>query len=198
MNASNPPASSLDRWIHHPLAPWLAFAWGLAEATWFFIVPDVALTVIGCRSLRAGSKACAAALAGALVGGAFMYQAGSAAPEMARAWIGNVPAIRPPLIERVQAQLNERGLGALLIGPTLGIPYKIYAVESGARAVGLRPFLAVSIPARGIRFLLSLLLANGIARLIAPWTKRRPKTELTILAGFWAVFYTYYFVHFGW
>jgi membrane protein YqaA with SNARE-associated domain len=175
-----------------------AFLWGLAEATVFFIVPDVFLTVAACRSLRASMEACGWALGGALLGGAIMYTAGRNHPEYARDWLKRVPAIDAKLIQRVQMQESEQGLWAVLIGPTVGIPYKIYAVEWGARQENLPAFLLVSIPARGIRFLFSSLVAAGIARLLAPWTRRRPQIELTILAVWWIGFYAFYFSHFGW
>jgi len=189
---------ALERFVHSRAAQFAAFAWGLAEATLFFIVPDVLLTMIGCRSIRASLKATGAAILGALLGGLVMFAAGHAAPETARTLLAHVPGIHPQLIERVQAQLSERGLGAVLLGPIVGVPYKIYAVEWGARHGNLSMFLLISIPARGIRFLLSALLAGSVARLIAPWTRRRPRTEMAILALFWTVFYTFYFLAFGW
>ena len=175
-----------------------AFLWGLAEATVFFIVPDVFLTLAGCRSLRASMKACGWALCGALLGGVIMYTAGRNDPENARDLLTRVPAIDAGLIQRVQIQESEHGLSAVLIGPTVGVPYKIYAVEWGARQGNLPAFLLISVPARGIRFLLTSLWAAGIARLLAPWTRRRPQVEMAILAVFWIGFYVFYFSHFGW
>ena len=187
----------LDRFACGPAAPIGALMWGLAEATLFFIVPDVILTVIACRSLRAAGKATLLAILGALCGGMIMYVAAGASPEALRSTLLHIPGISSPLVERVQAQLSERGLLAVLIGPTEGVPYKIYAVEWGASHGEWQPFLLISIPARGIRFLLGVLLAGGIARLIAPWTKRRANVELAILVAFWLGFYTFYFRHFG-
>jgi len=189
---------SFDKLLAHPLMLGAAFAWGLSEAIWFFIVPDVLLTVIACRSLRAGSFAAVAALAGALVGGALMYRAGSLDDPGAKVWLMRVPGIHQPLIDRVHSQVSEHGAFALLRGPTLGIPYKIYAVEYGSRSTGLQPFLLLSVPARGIRFAFSVLVAAGLARLLARWTKRRRVIEFTVLAEVWVAFYVFYFVHFGW
>ena len=188
----------LDRLVHSAAMPAMAFLWGLAEATLFFIVPDVLLTLIGCRSLRAGFGACGAALLGALTGGVIMYTAGHTAPEASRALLARVPAIQQPLVEGVRRQVEERGVSAVLFGPTRGVPYKIYAVEWGARSGNLPVFLLISIPGRGIRFCLSVLLAAGAARLLGPWTRRRPTTEMFIWALFWVGFYAWYFSHFGW
>jgi hypothetical protein len=50
----------------------IAALWGLAEATLFFIVPDVWLTLITVWSPRKALIACLFALLGALAGGALM------------------------------------------------------------------------------------------------------------------------------
>jgi membrane protein YqaA with SNARE-associated domain len=188
----------LDRFVHGPAAQFAAFVWGLAEATLFFIVPDVLLTAIGCRSIRAGFKATGFAILGALLGGLIMYLFAGVSPETSQTMLTYVPAIHPRFVDDVRSQLLERGLIAVLFGPTEGVPYKIYAVEWGVRHGNLPLFLLISIPARGIRFLFSILLAGGISRMIAPWTKRRAQTEMTVLALFWVVFYAFYFTHFGW
>src|SRR5947208_38903 len=100
----------------------LAFAWGLAEATFFFIVPDVLLTLIACRALKSAIKGTVASLAGALAGGTIMYLFGTRDIEAARTFLDHVPAIDPALITRVAGQISESGLLAILIGPMKGIP----------------------------------------------------------------------------
>ncbi|GEM_PF-3959884 len=47
----------------------VALAWGFAEATLFFIVPDVWLTLVARERLRTGLIASLYSLAGALAGG---------------------------------------------------------------------------------------------------------------------------------
>jgi membrane protein YqaA with SNARE-associated domain len=190
--------SALDAFISSRATLALAFAWGLAEATFFFIVPDVLLTLIACRTLRSAMKATATALLGALAGGALMYAFGSRDPDSARAFLDHVPAISPALITRVAAQISESGLVAVLLGPLRGIPYKIYAVEWGAQNRSLVALLLISIPARYVRFFLASVAARGIARLIEPLTHHRAAIEMVILAVIWMAFYCYYFAHFGW
>lgn len=188
----------LDKFLNSVNAQIAAFVWGIAEATAFFIVPDVLLTAIGCRSIRAGLKATALATLGALIGGIIMYALGRQLPEQSQTFLTHIPAIHSRLIEQVQTQLSAHGLLALLIGPTEGIPYKIYATEWGIRHGNLLAFLLVTIPARGTRFMFSVLLANGIGRLIQPWTKRNVLNEMMVLAIFWIGFYGVYFWLLGW
>src|SRR6185369_10685978 len=130
---TNPSSHSLDRFANGLAASAAAFTWALAEATWFFIVPDVLLTLVACRSIRGALKAGLAAIGGALLGGFILWAAGRVSPETSREWITRVPGIHPVQVERVRAELADHGLGALLLGPTRGVPYKIYAIESGDR-----------------------------------------------------------------
>jgi membrane protein YqaA with SNARE-associated domain len=169
-----------------------SFAWGLAEATVFFIVPDVWLTILGCRDVRRAMKATVVALLGALVGGAIMFGVGS------RDVLRHVPGVHETLISAVDMDISRHGIAAVLVGPLKGVPYKIYAVEWRARGGGLLPFLLISIPARWIRFALSACVARAIANWLARWTHRRTGVELAILGAFWITFYAIYFAHFGW
>jgi len=188
----------VDRFIAGRAARLVAFAWGFAEATFFFLLPDVFLTALAARNLGAAVRATLAALAGALLGGTVMYAFGHAAPERARALLDAVPAIGPALVASVRAQLAAHGLLALALGPARGTPYKIYAVEWGARGGSLPAFLLVSVPARWLRFLLTTLVAAAAMRVLAPWTGRRAHVELALLGLAWAVVYAAYFAHFGW
>jgi membrane protein YqaA with SNARE-associated domain len=190
--------SALDEFASSRAMLVLAFAWGLSEATFFFIVPDVLLTLIACRALKPAIRATAVALIGALAGGALMYAFGGRQPDSARLFLDHVPAISSELINRVAGQIAESGLPAVLLGPLKGIPYKIYAVEWGAQNKSLIAFLLISIPARYVRFFLASVAARVIAKLLEPITHHRAVTEISVLAFIWVAFYSYYFAHFGW
>jgi hypothetical protein len=165
-----------------------SFAWGLAEATFFFFVPDIILTFLAIRNFRTALRASLAALAGALIGGVLMYLWGLHATEQATAFLIHIPGIHAPLVDAVHGQLRDQGLTAMLLGPLRGTPYKIYAVEWGSLQGGLVAFLLVSIPARYVRFLLGVVFCAAFRRVLKPrW-----------LAIFWIVFYVWYFWRFGW
>jgi len=174
----------------------IAGLWGFAEATLFFLVPDIWLTALAVRrGLKPALLACLAALAGALLGGLAMYCWGAADPEAAREMLGWVPAINTAMIARVQAELHAIGVPAIFLGPLLGVPYKIYAVEAAAAGIGIATFLAVSIPARLIRFLVVTMVAWAFSAALAGRTTAR--FRLALLAGAWAVFYAAYFAVMG-
>jgi membrane protein YqaA with SNARE-associated domain len=118
----------------------IAALWGFAEATLFFIVPDVWLTVIAVWSLRKASMVCLFALLGALTGGALMYGWGYMAPGMALTTLERIPGIHPDMLLAVAAALREYGLLAPFWGPIHGIPDKIYAVQAPALGIGCGAF----------------------------------------------------------
>ena len=108
-------AAGNERRIH----AWAA-AWGLAEGTFFFIVPDVWLSWVALRRARTARKAALSALAGALAGGALVHGwARRAEADVTRASLLRVPAITPEMIAEVEAGL-ERGMPAMVLGPLRG------------------------------------------------------------------------------
>lgn len=169
----------------------IAALWGFGEATLFFIVPDVFLTVVALRDRHAALLACGAAVIGALAGGLLLYRWGRADPSGATSALLAVPAIGPGMIQDVRSGLASNGLVALFLGPLKGTPYKIYAVVSGESGLSLPLFLLVSIPARGVRFIGMTLAASWVSHgPLSSWPLRR-KRALAI--GAWTVFYAVYF-----
>ena len=170
---------------------WIASAWGLAEATLFFFVPDVFLTWGALERPKRACVACGFALAGALVGGAAMFAWGGADAESARAALDALPGIRPDMIADVRADLAEYGPVALFTGPPRGVPYKIYAVEWGALGGGLAGFLLQSVPARLLRFLLAVVIASLVRRRVLARLSLRACRAVHV--AIWVAFYAWYF-----
>lgn len=170
--------------------------WGFAEATFFFLVPDVWLSFLALEGFSPAVAGSLAALAGALHGGALLWIFGRRSPVNAFTFVTRVPGIGPALIEEVRRQAAQKGAGAVFLGPLRGIPYKIYAVEAGATRRSLAVFLSVSIPARYLRFFLvagAFWLAGRYPLAGMPMETRR-----IVVGLFWLVFYAFYFRKFGW
>ena len=176
----------------------VAIGWGLAEATLFFIVPDVWIGLLALFDWRAGLRAVGWAVAGALIGGAIMYGVGARLePARSARLLDAVPAISPGMIERVEEEIRERGPAGMLLGPLRGTPYKIYARTAGLQDRSLTAVLLWTIPARGARFALIALLA-----VLGGWFVRRLIGEragwLLALYGLaWVAFYAGYFWTYG-
>jgi len=164
----------------------LAFCWGFAEATVFFVVPDVCLSFIALDSFSGAFQASLFSLAGALLGGSVMYCLGRRAPGTARSLLERIPAISPVSVDLVESDVVALGGRAIVLGPLKGIPYKIYAVECGALRRSFLRFALVSIPARYPRFLLSVLAAAALRAFITPY----------VLCAIWLTFYIFYFWRF--
>lgn len=165
--------------------------WGLAEATLFFIVPDVLLSAVALTSVRRALVIAVWVLAGALVGGALMWAVGRTAPETGHSLLVLLPAIDAGMVADVGEQLGTSGLPALFAGPVTGTPYKIYAVQSGQLGIGLVEFLLVSIPARMLRFVAVTLAVGGVGRVLERWLGLRARR--IVLALSWSAFYAWYF-----
>ena len=123
-----------------------ALVWGFAEATLFFVVPDVLLSWIALHQPRRAWIACGWAVAGALVGGTVMYAWGAVDVDSALAALEHVPAINRTMCDAVGEQFHQQGISAIFLGPISGTPYKIYAVQAGAGRISLALFLLVCRP----------------------------------------------------
>lgn len=170
----------------------IAGLWGFAEATLFFIVPDVWLSVMAVRrGARAALAGCLFAAAGALAGGAVMYGWGKLDPRGIAAVLAAVPAIDADMVAGVRAGLVAQGGTAMILGAFSGIPYKIYAATAADAGLGPWFFLAVSVPARLLRFVAVALVVAAVSKGIAPWVAL--KGRLALLFVLWTVLYAFYF-----
>ena len=175
----------------------LAFTWGLAEATIFFIVPEVLLSRVA--MLRGGKnalRACVWALAGSIIGATVIYYAASIGhgPGLLRLmdWL---PGITPDLIDQAHDGLEDHGISAVFAGAFTGIPFKLYATHAGSMHVGWFLFLLASAVVRFVRFSVTSLLAWFIATKLL---HSLPRSRLQLLhVAFWTVFYAVYFTRHG-
>ena len=175
----------------------ISFLWGFAEATFFFVVPDVWLSalVLGTEKREAYINIAFASL-GALLGGVLIYFLAAPYFDEVRGFFDYVPAISDALITETKVNIEQAGmLYALFEGMFLGIPYKLHAFWAGVTGYGFLLFLAASMIARTFRFLVIVGLAHGVSIAL---TKRLKLKQLFILHGVcWVVFYVCYFAVMG-
>ncbi len=170
----------------------VAFVWGLGEATTFFIVPDVWMTIVSRHRLYPGIVAAFISLVGALIGGSVMYFLGDSAQETISQIMQKIPAINLTMIERVAVQMEESGVMAVFVGPPTGTPYKLYAFQAAEAGISYWTFLMVSIPARLIRFLAVTVFAHySLKGLSILWPTIN---RLNVLLFCWTLFYLVYFL----
>jgi membrane protein YqaA with SNARE-associated domain len=171
----------------------VALAWGFAEATLFFVVPDVWITWVALHGLRQGMVAVTWTLAGALAGGVAVYLAAHANQMVVLALLERVPAIGDMLVMRAYGHLEQHGWTGPLLGGFSGVPYKLYAAMAEGAGLGLPVFLSATAVARGLRFAAFALLAWLVARWCRPrigmaWTRR-------LWLGAWVTGYALYWMH---
>lgn len=169
----------------------LAWFWGFAEATVFFIVPDVLISWLAIESYKRAFKASLWVLCGALLGACLLWFPGRTDPDSLRSIFVALPAIDDAMISSVQSQIEENGLVALFLGPLRGTPYKIYAVEAANLGYGLAVFLLISIPARLSRFLLVGVIAGALGQLARKKLSLRAARIVHVV--FWIALYTWFF-----
>lgn len=172
------------------IANFISFIWGFAEATLFFFVPDIGLSVIALQGVNHGLVACFYAVAGAMVGGGIMYYWGRNHMEMVTQILEKIPAIRPMDTQKVRHDLEKYGIKAMLWGPLLGIPYKIYASYAHL-ATSILVFLLISIPARIVRFVIVVLVVPYVFNTYFPETSYTWRVRVVLIL--WAIIYAFYF-----
>ncbi len=170
-----------------------AALWGFGEAIFFFIAPDVLISMIAAqRRLRAALLAAFIVFLAALVGGVLMYSWGAGTKlKIIFGFMDVIPAISREMLQQALHDLQSRGPWAVLNGMFTGTPFKVYAALAPHAGISLFAFLLVSLSVRIIRFVLVALLSHGVAivlKRIVPGLH-----PLWAWAGFWLIFYATWF-----
>ena len=166
-----------------------AFAWGAAEASLFFIVPDVLISWVALKhGWRAALLAVVACVTGAGLGGAAVHAWSAHCPVAAARAVEAVPAVAAGAVARAEAEMRRGWFRAALGGSFRGAPYKVWSAAAPAAGVGLGPWTAAAGPVRAPRFLIIGLLFSSLGVVLRP--RLRPRFLLGLLfAGGWSAFY---------
>src|SRR5699024_411498 len=113
-------------------------------------------------------------------------------PEDTEQLLTSIPGSSDAMVANVERQLDEQGWSALVLGPTRGVPYKIYARTLAHGNASFGKFMALSVPARIGRF---LAVTGGVAALgkLADRSGLSKTTKTGLFLGGWAAFYAWYF-----
>lgn len=193
--AANPSGRSVDSWLAR-YGDAIAFAWGVAEATLFFVVPDLITTLSAGTRWRRSLRHVGLVIAGSLLGGLTMFAWASTSPNAARDAVADVPFVNAQMFERVARDLDDHGAWGLCMGPTSGTPYKVYAVLSPGR-VSPTLFTLVSVPARAERLALTWVQFAVLGWALRRWSKHPTRWLLGIHAAYWLAVYAFYWSRTG-
>lgn len=160
--------------------------WGLAEATLFFIVPDVWISFMALRGRRAGLAAVFGALVGAVAGGLAMAALARRDPALALAAVDAVPGVTPAILSRAADLAAAPQPWGMIAGAVSGVPYKLFAV---LLADDMTPagFAVASLAARAPRFLLTLAAVWLAVRVLLP--RASAGRRRGVLLAVWVAFY---------
>ncbi|MGH9188470.1 MAG: hypothetical protein ACRD0Q_00325 [Acidimicrobiales bacterium] len=173
------------------------FVWGVAEATLFFVVPDVGVGALALHRRRRALAAAAAAIAGALVGGIVLILATRAAGPGVLDVLAKVPGVPDRMIVAAGAEVDQRGAVAMLLGPLRGTPYKLYAAQMTLKGWSLLSLLAWTVPARAIRIVPVALLSALVGRLLRRPVSLHPLIATGVYLLPWYGIYVAYFSNNG-
>jgi membrane protein YqaA with SNARE-associated domain len=177
----------------------IGFLWGFAEATLFFIVPDVWIAWVALTARRAVWGVLGFTMVGALLGGAVMYTVSTTTePETTAALLDGVPTVDRDAIQQVDDEMREHGPRSVLYGPLrMGTPYKLYARSAGVQDKSLAAFLLWSIPGRLERLLLITVAALLVGTFFRTWIAAHRRRVLALYAAAWLAFYGIYVARIG-
>ena len=141
----------------------LMFAWSLAEATVWPILPDFLLVPMVAANRRRFHVPLAAAVIGMAAGCATTVLFAYRAPRHAWGLLRHLPLVHEQQIDVARRHLAAHGTVAFLFQPWSGVPSKIWAVMAGAERPN--PWLAIAalVIARSLR----MAVLAGAARLLA-------------------------------
>jgi membrane protein YqaA with SNARE-associated domain len=186
----NAPAGAVRHGLWQPPLA-LGFLWGFAEATLFFIIPDVVIGWAALSGWRRGLRMLGAAIAGAVLGGLVLYGFAATHAAAARAAIDAVPFVHGAMLARVTADYERQGPSAILFAPGNGIPYKVYAALAPP-VTDPASFTLLTILARLERFLPGWLLFTVVGVRFRRWIAEHPRGAAGTYAAAWAIGYAIY------
>jgi len=172
---------------------WLTLMWGFSEALFFVLVPDIILTRQSLLNRKSSWSLLAMAVGGALVGASVAYLLLHNRAEFYVSLLENLPGISTAMITGTERELTESGFWGVIRGSFGGMPFKLYTHAAFQLNVPLWLFLLWSLPARGLRFALLMLISSIIGKRARSVDRA---TLSRIHVGIWLAFYVAYFSYF--
>ncbi|MBB6424209.1 hypothetical protein [Jeotgalicoccus coquinae] len=170
----------------------LIFIWGFSEAVWFFIIPDVILSLyaLQIKKFKYVLYANAVAVTGAVIGGTGIFIWSSFNAEQAEAFMMGIPAVHGYMIEHVHRTMAGSTFTALITGPLFGVPYKLFAAAA-PEYTGIALFLLFTVPSRLLRFIIVSSIAYVLSNYIFKTLGARIKIIIWLCV--WMIVYVIYF-----
>jgi hypothetical protein len=176
------------------VASQVGFWWGLAEGLFFFIVPDVYISVATLFSLRAGALAWAFSILGSATAVVAIYLLTATVGGDYLSFLEAIPGISRAMIEGVESSLAVQGLPYTPLLVLGGVPLKVYAGAAFAIGLPAGSALVWTVFARIVRIVPTFALVAVIRVLFRRRIDTRPSVWTAALGLFWILFYVVYFL----
>lgn len=185
----------------------IGFFWGLFEGTWFFIIPDIALSYLALRGVKSAIVSTLATVLGAMVAATLLYFL----IILDSTWIKSIksiwshfPGYYPAMLDTAAEHLRQSQARGLLTGPTSGIPYRFYVLEAFQQDISLGSLLFWTPLARLQRILIApvavLVLKYVFKKSGQRWYsfnfKKQMLSLIVIIAIYWICTYIWYWFDF--
>ena len=169
------------------------FIWGILEASYFFMVPDVAISFVALKlGLKKGLMAALIAAIGAAIGGQIIYFWALHDFNSLVHYMDNLPAISADMIRNVGVDVAHGGYyGKMFIGAFGGIPYKIFASFASVSGISWYSLLIMTPIIRLPRFIAVATITHFI-KLLFPKDLQTSKLIYILLALVWVINYSIY------
>lgn len=169
-----------------------AALWGVAEATLFFVVPDVLVGWLALRRPRRMLAAWLAATVGGIAGSVLVHTAVRNGWDPDSAFRA-LPGTQTGDIPRVRAAIARDPTRAFALGAISGVPLKIYVTEAARAGLPLRRTLLLVAINRAPRIGVSGLAGAAVGAATRRTGPGSVATDAVYALG-WVVFYAWYWV----
>lgn len=136
----------------------IGLAWGFSEGSWFFIIPDIALSIFALRGWKTALVSTIATIVGAMIAAISLFLVFSLFPgseaKILHIW-QSLPGFYPKMLDVAAIHLRAQGAKGLMLGPNSGIPYRFYILEAYKQGIPLSRLLFWSPIARLERIVLA-------------------------------------------
>lgn len=148
------------RWAHRtgrlargPAGPFIAFAGGIAEATFLPVLPDVSVAVLGAAAPERIALLALCGSAGSACGGVATYVAGAAFG--GERILRRMPLVTQRMRTWAAEEMQETGTRVLWPQPWTGVPFRVFGYQASESGLPFVPYLLASAASRGFRVVLA-------------------------------------------
>ena len=120
----------LTAWLSSRPALFVAGLWALAEASFFFIVPDAFLGLVALFAPRRVVVTLASIVGGAVIGAGLLVVVSTVAPIGVADFLDRLPGVAQTDLAEARSHLETEGFVAFLSSPFQGVPVKVYVHEA--------------------------------------------------------------------